>query len=117
MDMKIHHFSKVIGLASSLCACNSQVAKRAAVDSHPNVIFIAVDDLNDWLGCMKGHPNAKTPNIDRLASQGVLLNNAYCQAPLSGPSRASVMTELRPSTTGNYGMIEDYEIRLGNPVT
>ena len=119
MNMNIYHFSKVIGLASlgSICACNSQVAKRAAVDSHPNVIFIAVDDLNDWLGCMKGHPNTKTPYIDRLASQGVLLNNAHCQAPLSGPSRASVMTGLRPSTTGNYGMIEDNEIRSGNPVT
>ncbi len=50
-------------------------------------------------------------------SQGILLTNAHCQAPLSGPSRASVMTGLRPFTTGNYGMIEDYEIRLGNPVT
>jgi len=84
---------------------------------HPNVLMICIDDLNDWLGCMNGHPNAKTPNIDRLAAEGVLFTNAYCQAPLSGPSRASVMTGLRPSTTGIYGMIDDDKIKVDNPVT
>ncbi|MFK7982393.1 MAG: sulfatase [Saprospiraceae bacterium] len=83
----------------------------------PNVLFIAVDDLNNWLGCLKGHPNAKTPNIDKLASRGVLFSNAHCQAPLCGPSRASIMTGLRPSTTGIYGMTPDNEIRSDNPVT
>ena len=83
----------------------------------PNVIFIAVDDLNDWLGCMGGHPNAKTPNLDRLASEGVLFTNAHCQAPLCGPSRASLMSGLRPPTTGIYGMIDDDKIRSENPAT
>lgn len=83
----------------------------------PNVLMICIDDLNDWLGCMNGHPNAKTPNIDRLAEQGVLFNNAHCQAPLCGPSRASLMTGMRPSTTGIYGMIDDNKIRSDNPVT
>lgn len=83
----------------------------------PNVLFIAVDDLNDWLGCMNGHPNTKTPNMDRLASQGVLFTNAHCQAPLCGPSRASLMTGLRPSTTGIYGMIDDNKIRSDNEAT
>lgn len=101
-----------------LCSCVVKVAKKEPVGAQPNVLFIAVDDLNDWLGCMKGHPNAKTPNIDALASQGVLFSNAHCQAPLSGPSRASVMTGLRPSTTGIYGMIEDDHIRSsGNAAT
>ncbi|XOV91047.1 MAG: sulfatase [Bacteroidota bacterium] len=77
----------------------------------PNVLFIAIDDLNDWLGCMNGHPNTITPNMDELASKGVLFTNAYCQAPLCGPSRASIMTGLRPSTTGIYGMIDDNDIR------
>lgn len=76
-----------------------------------NILFIAVDDLNDWLGCLGGHPNAKTPNLDRLASQGILFSNAHCQAPLCGPSRASLMSGLRPSTTGIYGMIDDNEIK------
>lgn len=83
----------------------------------PNVLFIAVDDLNDWIGCMHGHPDTKTPNIDKLASQGVLFMNAHCQAPLCGPSRASLMTGLLPSTTGLYGMVEDNEIRESNAAT
>nr|WKN37280.1 sulfatase [Tunicatimonas sp. TK19036] len=83
----------------------------------PNVLFIAVDDLNDWLGCMEGHPDTKTPNLDRLAARGVLFQNAHCQAPLCGPSRASLMTGLRPSTTGIYGMIDDDKIRDNNEAT
>ena len=47
----------------------------------PNVLFIAIDDLNDWVGCLGGHPDAKTPNIDRLAARGVLFTHAYCAAP------------------------------------
>ena len=69
----------------------------------PNVLFIAVDDLNDWVGCLGGHPQAKTPNIDRLAEKGVLFDQAHCAAPLCSPSRTSIMTGLRPSTTGIYG--------------
>jgi len=65
----------------------------------PNVLFLAVDDLNDWVGCLGGHPQAKTPNIDRLARKGVLFEQAYCAAPLCHPSRTAIMTGLRPSTT------------------
>ena len=83
----------------------------------PNVLFISVDDLNNMLSSLNAYPNAKTPNIDRLASEGVLFSNAHCQAPLCGPSRASIMTGLRPSTTGIYGMIEDDLIRSDNPET
>ena len=83
----------------------------------PNVLFIAVDDLNTWLGCINGYSNTKTPNLDRLAAKGVLFTNAQCQAPLCGPSRASIMSGLRPSTTGIYGMISDEKIRSENPST
>lgn len=68
-----------------------------------NVLFMAVDDLNDWVGCLGGHPQGKTPNIDRLAERGVLFEQAYCAAPLCNPSRTAVMTGLNPSTTGIYG--------------
>ncbi len=68
----------------------------------PNVLFIAVDDLNDWIGCLGGHPQAKTPNIDRLARRGVLFEQAYCAAPACNPSRAALMTGIRPSTSGVY---------------
>lgn len=70
----------------------------------PNVLFIAIDDLNDWVGCLGGHPQAITPHIDRLAQRGVLFANAHCQSPLCNPSRTSVLTGLRPSTTGVYGL-------------
>jgi arylsulfatase A-like enzyme len=83
----------------------------------PNVLFIAVDDLNNWLGCLNNYSNTKTPNIDRLAAMGVVFSDAHCQAPLCGPSRASLMTGLRPSTTGIYGMIPDEKIRSENPAT
>ena len=69
----------------------------------PNVLFLAVDDLNDWVGCLGGHPQAKTPNIDALAKRGTLFEQAHCAAPLCSPSRTSVMMGLRPSTTGIYG--------------
>lgn len=83
----------------------------------PNILMISIDDLNGWLGCLDGHPNAKTPNIDRLAASGVLFSNAHCQAPLCGPSRTSLMTGLRPTTTGVYGHIQDNDIRKDNPRT
>ncbi len=70
----------------------------------PNVLFIAVDDLNDWVGVMGGHPQAKTPFMDRLARRGTLFSNAHCQAPLCNPSRASLLTGLRPTSTGIYGL-------------
>lgn len=70
----------------------------------PNVLLIAVDDLNDWIGCLKGHPQAITPHIDKLASRGMLFVNAHCQAPLCNPSRSSLLTGLRPSTTGIHGL-------------
>ena len=75
----------------------------AAAD-RPNVLYIAIDDLNDWVGCLKGHPQVQTPHMDRLAARGTLFANAHCQSPLCNPSRASVLTGLRPSTTGVYAL-------------
>ncbi len=72
-----------------------------------NVILISVDDLNDWIGCLGGHPQAKTPYIDKLASEGVLFSNAQCQSPVCNPSRASMMSSLYPSTTGIYFLEPD----------
>jgi choline-sulfatase len=70
----------------------------------PNILFIAIDDLNDWVGALGGHPQIKTPNIDRLAQRGTLFANAHCQSPLCNPSRTSLLTGLRPTTTGVYGL-------------
>jgi arylsulfatase A-like enzyme len=68
--------------------------------ARPNVLFIAVDDLNDWVGCLDGHPQALTPNIDRLAERGVLFSNAHCAAPACNPSRAAVFSGLMPNHSG-----------------
>lgn len=70
----------------------------------PNILFIAIDDQNDWIGCLEGHPQIKTPHIDALAARGTVFTNAHCQSPLCNPSRTSLMTGLRPSTTGIYGL-------------
>lgn len=67
-----------------------------------DVVFIIVDDLNDWVGVMGGHPQTQTPNIDALASRGVLFNNAHCNAPQCGPSRKSLLQGLHPKSTGRY---------------
>src|SRR5262245_31802157 len=79
-------------------------AVPAAAADKPNVLVIAIDDLNDWVGCLHGHPQVKTPHIDALAARGTLFTNAHCQAPLCNPSRTSVLTGLRPSTTGVYAL-------------
>ena len=70
----------------------------------PNILLIAIDDLNDWVGCLGGHPLVKTPSIDALAEGGTVFLNAHCQAPVCNPSRTSFITGLRPSTSGVYGL-------------
>ena len=69
----------------------------------PNVVMIVLDDLNDFIGVMKGHPQTLTPNIDKLASQSVLFNNAHSNVPVCSPSRASFMTGVHPLSSGIWG--------------
>ncbi len=79
----------------------------------PNVLFIAVDDLNDWIGCLGGHPDSVTPNLDRLANRSTLFTRAYCNAPACNPSRGSLVTGVRPSTSGDYENAQSF--RQTNP--
>ncbi len=88
------------GAASLALPHIAAIARQAK--NKPNVLFIAIDDLNDWVGCLGGHPDVKTPNLDRLAQRGVLFTNAHCSAPACNPSRASLMTGILPSTSGVY---------------
>ncbi|MEZ6132641.1 MAG: sulfatase [Planctomycetaceae bacterium] len=74
----------------------------AATEQRPNVLFIAIDDLNDWVGCLGGHPQARTPHIDELAERGINFTNAHCQAPICNCSRVSMLLGKLPSTTGMY---------------
>jgi arylsulfatase A-like enzyme len=85
-------------LAAIVCLC----CLTTNADEKPNVLFIAVDDLNDWIGCLGGHPNGNSPNIDALAKRGCLFTRAYCSAPACNPSRVALMTGRRPSSTGVY---------------
>lgn len=90
-------------LSLALCLATALHAQSANEPSgRPNVLLVSVDDLNDWVGALGGHPQARTPNIDRLAARGVLFTNAHCQAPVCAPSRASLATGRLPSTTGMY---------------
>lgn len=88
-----------------------------AAGRRPNVLFISIDDLNDWVGPLAGHPQTVTPNIDRLAKRGVLFERAYCQAPACNPSRTSLLSGLRPTTSGVYGNTDIWRDALPNAVT
>lgn len=81
----------------------SVVCQSASATERPNVLMIVVDDMNDWVGCLGGHPDVKTPNIDRLAKRGLLFTNAHVAAPVCNPSRVATLTGRRPSSTGIYG--------------
>ncbi|MEO0413614.1 MAG: sulfatase-like hydrolase/transferase [Verrucomicrobiota bacterium] len=99
-------------LLLSLLAFSGAAVADAKPDKPMNVLFIAADDMNCDLG-VYGHPEVKTPHLDRLAKMGVRFDNAYCQQPLCGPSRASVMTGLRPDTLDMHTLAHD--MREKNP--
>jgi choline-sulfatase len=92
------------GLALTALLASLTTAQATLPDgaSQPNVLFISVDDLNDWTGCLGGHPQTLTPNIDRLAASGMLFTNAHCAAPACNPSRTAIMTGLSPHKSGLY---------------
>jgi len=68
----------------------------------PNVLLISIDDLNDWVGYMGGHPQALSPNMDKLANRGVAFLDAHCTSPLCNPSRSSLLSGLREEKTGVF---------------
>jgi arylsulfatase A-like enzyme len=89
----------------------------AQTKQRQNVLFIAVDDLNDWVGVLDGYKGVKTPNIDKLARQGMNFTRAYCSAPVCNPSRASLLTGVRPSTSGVYQNYHPWRLALPNAIT
>ena len=88
-----------VGACFLLTSCGGEPAP-----SKPNILFIAIDDLNDWVGPLDGHPQVKTPHMDRLAARGTTFYNAHTQAPLCNPARTSLLLGRRPSSTGIYGL-------------
>jgi arylsulfatase A-like enzyme len=106
------------------CACAAlllltTICPIAAADpaKHPNVLFIAIDDLNHWVGHLGRNKQIQTPNIDRLAARGVTFTRAYCAAPLCNPSRAALFSGLRPSTTGVYDNPIDWRKAIPEALT
>ncbi len=98
-----------------LYGCRNPGSVSLSVDK-PNVLFISVDDLNDWSGCLGNYPHVSTPHIDGLATRGIIFKNAHCQAPICAPSRASVYTGINPHSTGIYYQLHDKEIRLSSGI-
>ena len=104
---RISNFLCVLLVATGLVGVESIEAFANDLKS-PNVLFIAVDDLNDWVGYLGGHPQGYTPNIDKLANEGVAFTHAYCPAPVCGPSRTALMYGIFPHRSGSYGHDEIY---------
>ncbi len=90
------------GLLLGMGAVLGLNAGGGEVEARPNVLMVIVDDMNDWVGCLEGHPDVRTPNIDRLARRGTLFTNAHVPSPVCNPSRVAVMTGRLPSSTGVY---------------
>ena len=109
--MKSHLFLILIFLFTTSCLSENSVKKS------PNILFIAIDDLNDWVGYLGGHPQARTPNIDRLINKGIGFSKAYSVAPLCNPSRVAILTGLYPSTTGVYGNRDKFRKKLPTELT
>jgi len=87
---------------SLLLASAATVSTVRAAEKRPDVVLIVLDDLNDWVGVLGGHPQSKTPNIDGLAARGVSFSNAHCNAPTCNPSRKSFLSGLYPKSNGKY---------------
>jgi arylsulfatase A-like enzyme len=89
-------------LTALVTGCSPQTSEEEVLTDAgpPNVLLIAVDDLNDWVGYTGTHPDTRTPNIDSLADRGTVFTQAYSQFPLCGPSRASLFAGMLPSTLG-----------------
>jgi arylsulfatase A-like enzyme len=95
-------------------ACSSPEAPAA---QPPNVLFIAVDDLNDWIEPLGGHPQAKTPNLNRLASTAVNFTHNYAASPACNPSRTALLTGLHTYTSGLYSNYQVWREVLPDAVT
>ncbi len=109
----------------ALClAAHSLVQVARAQDpsevARPSVLFLNIDDWNDWNSVLKGHPQAITPNIQRLAERGVVFSNAICSSPTCFPSRSAVFTGIHPARSGNIvndNSIHPWRFYAGDAVT
>ena len=100
-----------------LAGCSVQPSEDPSGPDRPNVLFIAVDDLNDWIEPLGGHPQAVTPALDRLASQSVVFERNYCASPACNPSRTALLTGLHTYSSGLYSNYQYWREALPDAVT
>lgn len=99
-------FHALFGVFAS--AATKSKSRSVSAAGKPNVLFIIADDLRDYVGWMGGHPQAVTPNMDRLAKLGMRFTNAHCNYALCNPSRTSLLTGMLPSSSGVFGNEQDW---------
>lgn len=99
--MKYSSAAFIVLIFAFVLGCTNK--KEIQAQARPNVLFISIDDLNDWTGALGGHPQAITPNMDRLFEQGVLFTNAHASQPVCTASRNSLLSGIHPSSSGWYG--------------
>jgi arylsulfatase A-like enzyme len=116
-DHPMRSICLIAAAITGVCLLPTWAHAQATGKKPPNILFIAIDDLNDWIGALGGHPQAQTPNLDRLARKSLLFTRAYCAAPACNPSRAALLTGLRPSTTGVYHNNQPWRPALPDAVT
>lgn len=104
MNRKISYFSAVLILST----LTTWVLGQDPRGKRPNVLFVSIDDLNDWIEPLKGHPQAITPNFNRFAKRSVCFTNANCPSPGCNPSRTAIMSGLAPYTSGVYSNYQDW---------
>jgi len=103
--------------AMATAAGRMNAGQTAGGTGRPNVLFIALDDLNHWVRHLGRNPQVITPNLDRLARRGTTFTRAYCAAPVCNPSWAAVMSGLRPATTGCYDNATDWRPLVSEELT
>ena len=114
-----HRLPFLLGILLIVVAAQARAESAKAPDApkKPNVLFIAVDDLRDWVGYLHHNEQTKTPNIDRLAKMGMAFSHSYCAAPVCNPSRTALMSGRRPFSTGVYENNNDWRPVIPEPQT
>ena len=109
-------FTRRSYILNGLAAVGLAQRSASAAVRKPNVLFIAVDDLRPELGCY-GRDYIKSPNIDRIARQGMTFQRAYCQQAVCSPSRSSLLTGTRPDSTKVWDLVTHFRDAQPNIVT
>ena len=110
---KKHHQRTLIGITLAILLmvsvpCHSSEEGTSALVKHPNVLFISLDDMNDWVGTLGGHEQALTPALDKFSESGVNFTRNYAPSPGCNPSRSATLTGLHTYTSGMYSNYQEW---------